>query len=288
MNKVYWFTGLSASGKTTLSLALEKWMSNCIILDGDQLRKGLSADLGFSVADRNENIRRVAWLSKMLYERGMNVVTAFISPMKKSRDFARSLVGKDFIEIYLSTSLEVCESRDPKGLYKKARQGIIKDFTGIDSPYEAPENPEFVFDTGEMTVDQIINTIVVKTRLNIDENTEAFNSSAKTSLMIGRWQPLHDGHKKLIQRVIDEGNNVIVGIRNPPLTESDPFSVEDRIKMIKDAFGDSVRYVVLPEGSGGFEVAHGRKVGWGIREIRLNEDIEQISGTNTRRQMGIS
>jgi len=286
-NKVYWFTGLSGSGKSTLADSLEKWIDNCIILDGDVLRKGICSDLGFSDDDRKENIRRIAWITKMFYDAGMTVITAFISPFAKDRDFVRSLIGDDFIEIHLSTSLEVCEERDVKGLYKKARAGIIPQFTGIDSPYEPPTDPELSFDTGVFSVEEIIDSIIVKTRAGIVSNYDPFDSDQKTSLMIGRWQPMHEGHITLIKKVMNEGRNVIVGIRNMPPDDSNPFSVEDRIKMIREAFGDTVRYAILPEGNGGFEVVYGRKVGWGMREVRLEENLEQINGTKTREKMGI-
>lgn len=285
---VYWFTGLSGSGKTTLAKELEKWISNCIVLDGDILRKGLCSDLGFSNEDRAENIRRVAWLTKLFYDSGMNVISSFISPFSKDRDFARSLIGEDFYEIHLSTPLEICERRDVKGLYAKARAGEIPEFTGIDSPYEVPANPEFIFDTSIMSVDNIIKILIAKTRSGIGSEYDPFDSDKKTSLMIGRWQPLHEGHKTLIQKVINEGRNVIIGIRNIPADDSNPFSVEDRIEMIKNVFGDDVRYVVLPEGTGGFEVVYGRKVGWGMREVRLDNNLEKISGTKTRKEMGLS
>jgi len=288
MNKIYWFTGLSGSGKSTLAKKLEKWIDNCIILDGDILRKGLCSDLGFSDEDRKENIRRIAWITKLFYDAGMNVITAFISPFTKDRDFVRELIGEDFIEIYLSTSLEECERRDVKGLYKKAREGIITKFTGIDSPYETPQKPEFIFDTEKLSEEEIINTIVAETRTNLKSNYDPFDSDKKTSLMIGRWQPLHEGHKTLIKKVMDEKRNVIVGIRNMPQDSSNPFSVEDRIKMIKEAFGEKVRYIVLPEGTGGFEVVYGREVGWEMREVRLDKNLEKISGTKTREKMGIN
>jgi len=148
---IVWFTGLSASGKSTLANALEVELHNqgykTYLLDGDNLRTGLNSDLGFSQEDREENIRRVAHLSQILLDAGLIVITAFISPFKKDREYARSLVSDDeFVEVFVDTPLEVCEKRDPKGLYKKARAGEIKDFTGIDSVYEKPINPEIVLE----------------------------------------------------------------------------------------------------------------------------------------------
>ncbi len=166
---ILWFTGLSASGKSTLSNAVESALYEkgykTYLLDGDNLRHGLNSDLGFSSKDREENIRRVSHLSQILLDSGLIVITAFISPYKKDREFARSLVEIDeFIEVFVDTPLEVCEQRDPKGLYKKARAGEIKDFTGIDSIYEKPENPELIInnDSLEKSIEKILNFLEEK------------------------------------------------------------------------------------------------------------------------------
>ena len=148
-----WFTGLSGSGKSTLAEGVEYELNkrgvHTFLLDGDVIRQGLNKDLGFSNEDRTENIRRIAEVSKLFTDAGLIVLTAFISPFKKDRDFARSLHGSDgFIEVFIDCSLDECEKRDPKGLYKKARTGEIKDFTGISSPYEVPKNPEIKIANG--------------------------------------------------------------------------------------------------------------------------------------------
>ncbi len=147
-----WITGLSGSGKSTIARELEKLLFDhnvkCYVLDGDNIRYGLNANLGFSPEDRTENIRRIGEISKLFVDAGVLVISAFISPYKKDRDKIREIMSPDdFIEVYLSTSLEACEKRDPKGLYKKARQGEIKDFTGISAPYEIPQNPEVEIDS---------------------------------------------------------------------------------------------------------------------------------------------
>lgn len=143
---LFWFTGLSGSGKSTLAHAVEERLFqqgfNTYVLDGDNVRHGLCADLGFSDEDRKENIRRISQMSKLFVEAGIIVLTAFISPFRIDRDNARKIVAPDFHEIYCNCPLEVCEMRDVKGLYKRARAGEIKHFTGIDSPYEEPLNPE--------------------------------------------------------------------------------------------------------------------------------------------------
>lgn len=150
---ILWFTGLSGAGKSTLAHAVEERLHqlSCrtFVLDGDNVRQGLSGDLGFSHQDRQENIRRIAEVAKLLLESGTIALTAFISPFRAERQSARNLVPHgDFIEIYCSCDLAVCEQRDVKGLYKKAREGELKLFTGISSPYEEPENPDLIIDTG--------------------------------------------------------------------------------------------------------------------------------------------
>lgn len=159
-----WLTGLSASGKSTLGNALEAHLAgkgfHTYMLDGDNVRHGLNKDLGMSDADRAENIRRVGEVARLMTDAGVIVITAFISPFCADRDQARALFAEgDFIEIYVDTPLSVCEQRDPKGLYKKARAGVINDFTGIGSAYEAPESPELHLDTDGKSVRQCLDEI---------------------------------------------------------------------------------------------------------------------------------
>jgi adenylylsulfate kinase len=154
---VLWFTGLSGAGKSTLSHYLEEQLHHkgyrTYVLDGDNIRHGLCADLGFTASDRQENIRRIGEACKLFVHSGVVVLTAFISPLHADRDKARALVGdQDFVEIYCNADLAVCEQRDTKGLYKKARAGLIKDFTGISSPYEAPVNPELIINTADWSL----------------------------------------------------------------------------------------------------------------------------------------
>lgn len=165
--KVIWFTGLSGSGKSTLANALEVTLHaqgrRTYILDGDNVRHGLNKDLGFTEADRVENIRRIAEIAKLLLDAGMVVITSFISPYRQDRKMAQELIGQaDFVEVYVNTSLAVCEQRDVKGLYQKARRGEIPNMTGINSPYEAPENPDLVFNTQEISIDQAVKQLIEK------------------------------------------------------------------------------------------------------------------------------
>ena len=162
-----WFTGLSGSGKSTIAKLLEKTLIDngklCFLLDGDNIRHGLNKDLGFSPEDRKENIRRIAEVAKLMNDAGLIVLTAFISPYREDRDMARQIIGdENFREIYVSTPLAACEERDPKGLYKKARAGQIKGFTGIDAPYEPPENPVLVIETETLTPKDCVDAIIDK------------------------------------------------------------------------------------------------------------------------------
>jgi adenylylsulfate kinase len=175
---ILWFTGLSGAGKSTLANALEDRLhqQGCatIVLDGDNVRHGLCGDLSFSTDDRVENIRRIGEMSKLFIDAGVIAITAFISPFRSDRRRVRELVAKDeFIEIYCRCSLETCEDRDVKGMYKKARRGEISDFTGISSPYEEPELAEIVVDTDTYSIDQCVDHIVAQ--------LESFGTFHKTS-----------------------------------------------------------------------------------------------------------
>jgi len=166
---VLWFTGLSGSGKSTLAHAVEEKLYqlglNTFVLDGDNVRHGLNKDLGFSNQDRKENIRRISEAAKLMLEAGVITLTAFISPFKEEREMARSLMPHgDFIEIHCYCPLDVCETRDVKGLYKRARNGEIKDFTGISSPYEAPVKPELKVDTNSLSLEESAQQVIALLR----------------------------------------------------------------------------------------------------------------------------
>ena len=160
-----WFTGLSGAGKSTLAHACEEKLHSLgcrtYVFDGDNVRHGLCSDLGFTAMDRAENIRRIGEMSKLFVDAGVIALTAFISPFRADRQRVRDLLGEqDFIEIFCKCSIEICEQRDVKGLYRKARAGEIKEFTGISSPYEEPERPELLIDTGRTSLDLCVNQVI--------------------------------------------------------------------------------------------------------------------------------
>ena len=162
---IIWLTGLSGAGKSSIADLLEEKLNkqgkHTFLLDGDNLRHTLNQDLGFSDYDRNENIRRIGHVGKLMVDAGLIVIASFISPFEKQRKLTRELFEKDeYIEVFLNTPLEVCEQRDPKGLYKKARSGLLKDFTGIDSAYEKPKNPEITLDGEKYSADELSDKIV--------------------------------------------------------------------------------------------------------------------------------
>ena len=160
-----WFTGLSGSGKSTVAIALERELQKrgllCRILDGDNIRSGINNNLGFTEADRIENIRRIAEVSKLFVDTGIITIAAFISPSNDIREMAANIIGKDdFLEVYVSTPIEECERRDVKGLYAKARRGEIKNFTGISAPFEAPAHPALTLDTSALSLEESVNKLL--------------------------------------------------------------------------------------------------------------------------------
>jgi len=187
---IFWFTGLSGSGKSTVAMAVEKVLFeksyHTYVLDGDNVRHGLNADLGFSPEDRAENIRRIGEVASLMADAGEIVLTAFISPYRSDRQRARQAAPEHFHEIHVSADLETCEKRDPKGLYKKAREGLIPDFTGIDSPYEEPENPEMVVDTAANDLDTCVEQVIryIESMVTVD-SAESVDADNTEKLLVG-------------------------------------------------------------------------------------------------------
>lgn len=172
--QLIWFTGLSGSGKSTLAAALEKILFDrgftAYLLDGDNLRMGLNKDLAFDEAGRIENIRRIGEVAKLMLDAGLIVITAFISPFRSDRKTVKSLIGEDqFMEVFVDCPLQICEQRDVKGLYKKAREGQIKNFTGIHSPYEVPENPDLILTTDRMALNDSLALLLEKVLPRINQ-----------------------------------------------------------------------------------------------------------------------
>ena len=171
---VIWMSGLSGSGKTTIAIALEKALYKKKLLskvfDGDVIRKGLNKDLSFSPAGRTENIRRIAEVSKQFVDCGIIVICGFISPVESMRKMAREIIGEqDFVEVFIDCPIEICEQRDPKGLYKKARAGEVKEFTGISAPFEKPEKPAIILKTDILTVSEAVNKIIDYIELKVKQ-----------------------------------------------------------------------------------------------------------------------
>ena len=169
-----WMSGLSGAGKSTIANALEKRLyamgKKTMLLDGDNVRMGLNSNLGFSEEDRVENIRRIAEVAKLMNDAGLIVITAFISPYRQDRRNAKKIIGNEFREVYISTSLAECERRDVKGLYKAAREGKISSFTGISSPYEVPEHPDVTVDTSGMDVEACVDHIINELGFNLQKS----------------------------------------------------------------------------------------------------------------------
>lgn len=302
---VIWLTGLSGSGKSTIAAALEKFLLengySIKPLDGDNIRMGLNKDLGFSNQDRKENIRRISEVAKLFSDTGIITVTSFISPFDEDRLTAKNIIGGDnFIEVFIKTPLNICEIRDPKGLYKKARLGEIKNFTGIDSPYEEPKNPNIVLDTTTLTIEQCVQIIInyltkigsVNEKLykKMDNrweftnhgNTNVKNNGKQKAVFIGRYQPYHYGHIRLVEQKLNQGVPVLIMVRNIPPEDKNPFTTEQTVDMIRkyhNSKGHDVEVMIIPDIE---SVNYGRGVGYEINEFEPPKNIENISATFIR------
>ena len=240
MNKIIWLTGHSGSGKTTIAEILAKEL-NAIVLDGDEMRESISEDLGLSKSDREENNKRIAKLAKVLSKRN-NIIISVIAPIKKVRE-------------------EITKELNPTWIYLK------RELPERENHFYEESSDYFRVDIDDGTINQNVKKII-----------DYISPKKIYSLFIGRWQPLHEGHLSLFDKVRKEGKNILIGIRNTPISENDPYSVKERIEMIKEKVPDA-EILVMPDIE---EIVYGRKVGWGIREIRLDGETEKISATKIR------
>lgn len=265
-----WLFGLPCSGKTTLAEGLIG--PSTVHLDGDYLRNTLNSDLGFSKEDRTENLRRAAGVAQALNEQGFDVVASFITPYRSQRDLIAETV-EDVSFIYVNAPVEVCEERDVKGMYEQARRGEITGFTGIDAPFEEPGGEEIELDVRTATHSKAESLRKI--------NAELEREFDPSHIFIGRWQPLHDGHRTIIDSAADNGKDVVIAIRDTELSQRNPFTAQERRNLIEDVYGDhpNVETMIVPDVD---TVAIGRDVGYSI--VSVPEEVAEISGTETREE----
>ncbi len=279
MSSVIWLTGLSGSGKSTIAEALQTRLGPAFIIDGDTLRKGLCQDLGYSVQDRKEHVRRVAELAKLVASSGTTVIVALISPDKAARRSARSSVegaAIPFYQVFVDAPLEVCEERNVKGLYQRARAGEITQFTGIDAPYDVPQHPDLQCDTANESIQASVDSIQAM--------LGAVDAQSPHLCFVGRWTPFHRGHWIIMEKAMAEEPDrpVLVLVRD---TSFDLWSASYRKRMLEASFkemGVPASVVIIPDIS---SVNWGRGVGWTPREIEVEADIAGISATDLRARM---
>lgn len=279
MAKCIWLTGLPCSGKTTIANAIEKYFANSIILDGDRLRNSpLANTVGFSEEDRKAHILRMGYLAKMFVDKDITTICSFVSPYKETRNLIRSTFNPgQFVEVYLSTPLNVCETRDVKGMYAAAKSGKIKEFTGVSAPYEIPECPEISLDTSALTLEQTKDFLYNHPAINPHED--------KAALFIGRWNGVfHLGHQHIIQQKLDEGKRVILAIRDVRPNEKNPWTAREVKEMLDFQYEDNINVttLIIPDIE---SVEYGRNVGYAVNEIKVSSDIAGISGTEIRRMI---
>jgi len=264
--KIYWLTGLPCSGKSSIAKELSKHIY-AEILDGDIIRN-MTNNSDFSDKDRTRHMMYTAAMAHYI-SKHQEVIVSLVSPLRSIREMIKSRYD-NIREIYVKCPPEICKKRDIKGMYAKAIRGEITNFTGVQKKYEEPLNPDLIVETNKDSLDECVNKIL---RLSKENNPKA--------LLIGRWQPLHEGHKWLVGQVQEKGHEVLIGIRNTPINNENPYSVQERIGMIQEMFGDSVDYLVLPDIVG---VYYGRGVGYEVKELTPPRDIGEINATKIRRQ----
>jgi len=285
-----WMTGLPAAGKTTIgTLIADKF--NAQLLDGDNLRNSyISGDADFSREGRRKHLLKVAEIAKLLNDNGIPVVVSCISPFGSVRDEARKIIGvEQFTLVFVDTPKELCEIRDPKGMWAKARNGKIKNFTGVDSEYEIPTNADFTLTTYD--INQSNGDIIEYENANIYTTVALLEDHIRTkfkltqhprTVFIGRWSPFHYGHKALIDKHIDNGEYIAIFIRDTKVDANNPWLATDRYEMIRSVYPDQevVQIQIIPDVSA---IAIGRNVGYDVIAEDLPDDIEMISGTEIRK-----
>ena len=268
-NRVIWLTGLSGAGKTTIAMAAAE-RYGCEVLDGDTIRDFFS-NHDFSHEGRKRHLLGIARMAKMI-SKHTHVVCSFITPYEDVREEILGILPDNAVMVHISTSLKLCEERDAKGLYAKARSGQISNFTGISDPFDEPKCAHISLDSSGKEGKSIDNLV--------DQLAHYFEKS-RAVLLPGRWQPLHLGHEWLIQRELDQGKRVVVGIRDTPVSEADPFSADMRKRMIEHRYeGEDVEAWIMPDIEA---ISYGRKVGYDVRETDdIPPEVFEVSATGVR------
>lgn len=266
MFKIFWLTGLPCAGKTTIAKELAKKI-HAEILDGDDIRR-IIKNTDFSPEGRKNHMMSVAEFASILSKYN-NVIVSLVSPIKEVREEIKAMYP-NLTEIFVNADLETCKRRDVKGMYKMALEGKIKNFTGVDDVYEAPDESTTMVNTVENTLEECVKIILDKHHV-----------PNKFSLFIGRWQPLHKGHLTIFDKMRQEGRKILIGIRNTGIDEQNPYSVEERIAMIKEQVPDA-GIVVIPDIE---SIVVGRKVGYNIERVIVDEETEKISATSIRDEL---
>ena len=268
-NRVIWLTGLSGAGKTTIAMAAAE-RYGCEVLDGDTIRDFFS-NHDFSHEGRKRHLLGIARMAKMI-SKHTHVVCSFITPYEDVREEILGILPDNAVMVHISTSLKLCEERDAKGLYAKARSGQISNFTGISDPFDEPKCAHISLDSSGEEGKSVDNLV--------DQLAHYFEKS-RAVLLPGRWQPLHLGHEWLIQRELDQGKRVVVGIRDTPISEADPFSADMRKRMIEHRYeGEDVEAWIMPDIEA---ISYGRKVGYDVRETDdIPPEVFEVSATGVR------
>ena len=268
-NRVIWLTGLSGAGKTTIAMAAAERFG-CEVLDGDTIRDFFS-NHDFSHEGRKRHLLGIARMAKMI-SKHTHVVCSFITPYEDVREEILGILPDNAIMAHVSTSLELCEERDAKGLYAKARSGEISNFTGISDPFDEPKCAHISLDSSG-DEGKSVNDLV--------DHLAPFFEKSRAVLLPGRWQPLHVGHEWLIQRELDQGKRVVVGIRDTPISEADPFSADLRKRMIEHRYeAEDVEAWIMPDIEA---ISYGRKVGYEVRETDdIPPEVFEVSATGVR------